>query len=269
MSGFSANWLALREPFDRRARNADVLEAVVAALKSQPSVRIADLACGTGSTLRALTSRLPAHQHWRLADNDLGLLARAAASPRAESVTVATVPLDLNRDLEAALDGPVDLVTTSALLDLVSQSWLERLVVEIAARAIPLYAALSYDGRIALTPADPLDEAVVAAVNAHQGTDKGFGPALGPQAAGYAIARFRALGYAVVHGASDWSFGPDDRAIQTETLNGWAAAARAMDALPSAEIEAWLARRSDAVAAGHSAIRVGHVDFFAMPTGTR
>jgi len=62
---------------------------------------------------------------------------------------------------------------------------------------------------------------------------------------------------------------PDDRAIQTETLNGWAAAARAMDALPSAEIEAWLARRSDAVAAGRSAIRVGHVDFFAMPTGTR
>ena len=85
------------------------------------------------------------------------------------------VPLDLNRDLEAALDGPVDLVTTSALLDLVSETWLERLAVEIAARAIPLYAALSYDGRIALTPADPLDAAMVAAVNAHQRTDKGLG----------------------------------------------------------------------------------------------
>ena len=63
MSGFSANWLALREPFDRRARNADVLEAVAGSLKQHISVRIADLACGTGSTLRALTSRLPAHQH--------------------------------------------------------------------------------------------------------------------------------------------------------------------------------------------------------------
>lgn len=269
MSGFSAHWLALREPFDRRARNADVLDAVVAALKPHASVQIVDLACGTGSTLRALTPRLPAHQHWRLADNDLGLLARAAASPRAESVTVATVPLDLNRNLEAALDGPVDLVATSALLDLVSEPWLERLAVEIAARAIPLYAALSYDGRIALAPADPLDAAVVAAVNAHQRTDKGFGPALGPQAAGLAIARFQALGYAVVHGASDWSFGPDDRAIQAETLDGWASAARAMNALPSADIEAWLARRREAAAAGRSAIRVGHVDVFAAPMGTR
>ena len=51
--------------------------------------------------------------------------------------------------------------------------------VEIAARAIPLYAALSYDGRIAFTPSDPLDADIVAAVNAHQRTDKGFGPALG------------------------------------------------------------------------------------------
>ena len=37
------------------------------------------------------------------------------------------VPLDLNRDLEAALDGAVDLVTTSALLDLVSERWLDQL----------------------------------------------------------------------------------------------------------------------------------------------
>ena len=269
MTGFSADWLALREPFDARARNPAVLDAVIASLKAFRSVRIVDLACGTGSTLRALAPRLTAQQNWRLADNDLGLLARASAMPLPPGVTVTAVPLDLNRDLEAVLDGPVDLIATSALLDLVSQAWLERLAIEIAARSIPLYAALSYDGRIELGPTDPFDATIVAAVNAHQRTDKGFGPALGPTAASIAIARFETLGYSVVHGASDWVIGPHDRDIQMEIFGGWASAAREMDGLPLADTVEWLTRRRDAVAAGRSSIRVGHVDFFSAPMGTR
>jgi Methyltransferase domain len=269
MSGFSADWLALREAHDARARNPAVLDAVIASLKAFRSIRIVDLACGTGSTLRALSPRLVAQQNWRLVDNDLGLLARASATRKPAGVTVTTMPLDLNRDLEAVLDGPVDLITTSALLDLVSEPWLERLMVEIAARTIPLYAALSYDGRIELSSTDPLDAAIVAAVNAHQRTDKGFGPALGPTAASAAIARFESLGYSVVHGNSDWVIGPHDREFQMEILGGWASAARDMDDLPLADTVEWLTRRRDAVAAGRSSIRVGHVDFFAAPMGTR
>jgi Methyltransferase domain len=269
MSGFLADWLALREPYDVRARNPAVLDAVVASLKHHPSVRITDLACGTGSTLRALTPRLPAQQNWRLVDNDLGLLARATAMARPATVSVAAITLDLNRDLEAALDGPVDLVTISALLDLVSEAWLDRLAVETAARSIPIYAALSYDGRIKIDPADPLDDAIIAAVNTHQRTDKGFGPALGPTAASFAIARFEKLGYSVVHGESDWVIGPDDRDMQIEILAGWASAARELDELPLADTVEWLTRRRDAINAGRSSIRVGHVDVFAKSIGTR
>ena len=165
MSGFSADWLTLREPYDLNARNPTVIDAVAAALEPLSSVRIVDLASGTGSTIRALSPFLPARQSWKLIDNDLGLLARAAATPRAKQVAATTIPLDLNRDLEAALDGPIDLVATSALLDLVSESWLDRLVVEIAARSMLFYAALSYDGRTKLSPPDPLDAAIAAAVN--------------------------------------------------------------------------------------------------------
>jgi SAM-dependent methyltransferase len=269
MSGFSADWLALREPHDLRARNPAVLDAVTARLEPLSPVRIVDLACGTGSTLRALSPYLHAPQNWKLVDNDLGLLARATATPLAKHATVTAVPLDLNRDLEAALDGPVDLVATSALLDLVSETWLDRLAMEIAARAIPLYAALSYDGRIALTPSDPLDAAIAAAVNAHQRTDKGFGRALGPAAAGYAIARFEALGYSIVHGESDWTLGPEDPDMQGEILTGWADAAQDIGALPLADARAWLGRRLDTLAAGNSSLRVGHVDFFAIPSATR
>ena len=145
----------------------------------------------------------------------------------------------------------------------------ERLAVEIVARSIPLYAALSYDGRIEIGPADPLDAAIVAAVNAHQRTDKGFGPALGPTAVSAAIARFEALGYSIVHGKSDWVIGPHDREFHMEILGGWASAARDMGDLPLANTVDWLTRRRDAVSAGRSSIRVGHVDFFAAPMVTR
>jgi SAM-dependent methyltransferase len=268
MSGFSAEWLARREPYDMRARNPAVLDAVVAWLQNVSAIRIVDLACGTGSMLRALAPRLPAKQNWRLIDNDLSLLARAAAAASPAGVTVNAVPLDMNLDIEAALDGPVDVVTTSALLDLVSEAWLERLAVEIAARSLPLYAALSYDGRIELAPADPFDAAIVAAVNAHQHSDKGFGPALGPMAASFAIARFKSLGYAVVHGPSDWTLGPDDRDIQLDILAGWASAA-GETGRSRADTAGWLTRRREFVAAGQSLIRVGHVDFWARQTATR
>ncbi len=66
--------------------------------------------------------RIKSRQNWRLVDNDLSLLARTPQSSPPD-VNVTTVPIDLNRDLEAALDGPIDLVTTSALLDLVSDEW--------------------------------------------------------------------------------------------------------------------------------------------------
>jgi len=270
MSGFSAEWLALREPYDGRARNRDVLESVAAAAKAMgDAVGVVYLACGTGSTLRALSPRLPPRQDWRLVDNDLSLLARAAAGKAVPSVGVTRIPVDLTRDLEAALDGPVNLVTASALLDLVSAEWLDRLVTEVAARRLPFYAALNYDGRVMFEPVDPLDAAVVAGVNEHQQTDKGFGPALGPRAAEAAIASFETAGYAVAHGRADWHLLPRDHEIQRDILAGWAGAARETGAVSLPDAAAWLTRRRDVVAAARSTITVGHVDIFTRPIGTR
>ena len=269
MSGFSADWLALREPYDVRARNRDVLQSVAAAAAAADTVAVVDLACGTGSTLRAVAPRLPPRQDWRLVDNDLSLLARAAAGKAIPGVAVTRIPVDLTRDLEAALDGPVNLVTASALLDLVSADWLDRLVTEVAARQLPFYAALNYDGRVSFEPGDPLDAPVIAAVNRHQQTDKGFGPALGPRAAEAAIACFKAAGYAVVHGRSDWQLLPRDHGIQRDMLAAWAGAAREIGAVSLPDAAAWLTRRRDLLAAGRSSIKVGHVDIFARPIGTR
>jgi SAM-dependent methyltransferase len=266
---FSADWLKLREPHDARARNPVVLDAVAESLAGKGALGIVDLACGTGSTLRAIAPLIPATQNWQLVDNNLSLLARASAMVPPAGVRFNTVPIDINYDLEAALDGPIDLVATSALLDLASADWLQRLVVEVVARSIPIYAALTYDGRAEISPKNSHDDAILAAVNAHQRRDKGFGPALGPMAASTAAARFEALGYSVVQGAADWLFAPADREIQAEIFAGWASAAREMGTLPLADIVAWLTFRRDEIAAGRSSLRVGHIDFFAAPTSTR
>src|SRR5262249_25530813 len=215
---FSAEWLALREPYDLAACNAAVRDAAIAAIAGLDPVAIVDLGTGTASGLRALGPLIPARQTWRLVDNDLSLLARAADTARPARVQVNAVPVDLAVDLEAALDGAVDLVTTTALLDLVSPAWLERLAVECAARRLQFGAPPSYGGRREFTPQDAADAAIVAAFNAHQRTDKGFGPALGPKAAAEAIAQFTRIGYFVDRQPADWVFGPHDREIQNEML---------------------------------------------------
>ena len=206
---------------------------------------------------------------WDLIDNDPVLLALACDQHRDKGMTLNAVQLDLSRHFEAALASRPNLITISALLDLVSQEWLQQFLHGIAARALPVYAALTYDGRCDLSPTDQLDGAVVSAVNAHQRTDKGFGPALGPSAAKAAIAGFETLGYSVITGESDWIMQPDDREIQDEILAGWANAAREMGTLPASAIADWLTRRKAMISEGRSSMRVGHVDFFAFPSSMR
>jgi len=268
MSRFTAEWLSLRERYDLAARNPKVLGEVTTSFKSAASVHVFDLACGSGSTVRALHAHLPARQHWELVDNDLDLLA-LACNHNLDRVTLNAVPLDLSRNFETAFANTIELITISALLDLVSQTWLHQFSRAVAARALPVYAALTYDGRTDLSPADPLDAAIVFAVNTHQLTDKGFGPALGPSATGSAIARFESLGYSVVSGESDWVIGPDDPTMQNELLGDWANTAREMGTLAAAEIASWLTRRKTMVSEGLSSMRVGHLDFFAFPSSTR
>jgi hypothetical protein len=62
---------------------------------------------------------------------------------------------------------------------------------------------------------------------------------------------------------------PPDRDMQSEFVNGWAAAAREIDALSLADIVDWLTFRREHIASGRSSIRVGHVDVFARPIGNR
>src|SRR5262249_28446572 len=156
-----------------------------------------------------------------------------------------------------------------ALSAFVCPEWRDGLVAEVAARRLPFYAALPYAARAVAAPPQRFDDELLAGFNLHQRTDKGFGPALGPSAAKRAAERFQHFGYALVQGRSDWVFGPDDRAIQDALFAGWARWGPVTTGLSADEIAGWLAQRRAQLAAGRSSLRIGHVDIFAQPIGTR
>jgi hypothetical protein len=276
VSGFDADWLALRAPADDRAR-ATALETELAAVlgaraRGAPWLAV-DLATGTGANLRRLAPRLPGPQRWRLVDADPALLAHAAGAARGlhaadgGAVEAVVERRDLaTADLDALCAGAA-LVTASALLDLVSAAWLERLADAITrTRAVALFA-LDYDGRRECTPVEPLDAAAHAAFDAHQRGDKGFGPALGPAAAAYAAEAFAGRGFRVVRARSDWALGPADGALQSALIEGWATAAIEREPERREAHAAWRSARIAHVANGHSRVVVGHEDLLVVPEG--
>jgi hypothetical protein len=282
MTGFSANWLGLREPADTAARPPDLIDWIAPSLPRDRSVHVLDLATGTGSNLRYLAPRLGGLQQWVLADHDPALLGampeRLATWAAANDVAVGTagksltlqnaafscrvdpLQVDLARDLGTIDFTRFDLVSTAALLDLVSDVWLEDLVRRCVDGGCSLLFALSYDGRIDCTPVDRFDARIRDLVNDHQRTEKGFGPALGPDAATRTVRLLERLGYEVRAEQSDWRIDAAQSALQTELITGWASAAAEVALDERASIEAWLQRRLAWVRDGQSRLVVGHVD---------
>lgn len=268
MSGFSADWLTLREPADLAARDPALLEAAVRFLSAHASPRVIDLGCGTGSTVRAMAPGLPPSQQWRLVDHDQSLLDRALGQlPQAcARDAVQTVRADLERDLEALLAAPVELITLSAVLDLVSQAWIDRLVAAAARQRVGVYAALSYDGRTGCEPGDPVDANVLAAFNAHQRRDKGLGAALGPRAGEAAARAFQAAGFEVRTARADWSIDSRTPELQRQLLAGWVEAVAQTGCVAADTLAGWHARRLADVEHGRLRLSVGHVDLLALPS---
>lgn len=264
MSGFSADWLALREPFDVAARDDALATGFLAAVPH--GGMIVDLGAGAGSNigrLRALAAREGRSFAWRHVDADRDLIAVARAR-FAGDASVGFLHCDLAAALDAALDGAAA-ATCAALIDLVSASWIDRLAGLLAARRMPLLAVLTYDGRMEWSPADPADAAVAGAFHRDMARDKGFGPALGPSAPAALAGALRARGAAVAMSASDWRIGSTDPAMLEAMRAGIGDAARAAaGTAPEAQtVVAWSARRAADLAAGRLSLVVGHQDLAA------
>ena len=286
MSGFSAEWLRLREPADAAARSPTLTTRLIAWRRRHDALSVLDLGSGTGSNFRFLARVLGGRQHWRLLDHDPALLAQAhedlgrwaikrgmKASDEGETLVLQDstnhcrlewLCLDLNEDWARMAAAPNPrLVTASALIDLVSADWLAYLARHCRTWRAALLIVLSYDGSIAWEPTMEDDERVREWINRHQCTDKGFGPALGPDAAPTLAGLLERLGYRVGLRPSPWMLAAQDAALQTALLDGWTEAVRQIAPGPDAWLDDWSRHRRDLIERGHSRLSVGHWDLFA------
>jgi hypothetical protein len=279
MSGFSPDWLALREAVDHRSRNQALLSKLAARFAEREDMLVVDLGAGAGSNLRAVAPVLPARQHWILFDHDPALLtaaletvARWADSSRAiatgleasksgKSLLIEFRQTDLAAEPAAWGKASPDLVTAAALFDLVSEPWIERFVAALARARLPLYTALNHDGVAEWAPPHPSDRQMTTAFERHFGRDKSFGPSAGSRASKLMTGKLASAGYGIERGRSDWWLGPADSKLIAMLAESWAEAIGETSEVPAAAIAEWCASRK---ATGVSCI-VRHEDFLASP----
>ncbi len=276
MSTFAAEWLALREGADTRARNRELAQGLSAWFQLRDHISVVDLGSGTGANLRAVAALLPQRQSWLLVDKDADLFAVAKIELRKwadhteqtgetlklkkgyTEITVEFKVVDLARDLDSALTDRPDLVTASAFFDLASAEFIRALARKAASIRAALYATLTYNGVQRWSPHRPSDSQMAAAFNRHQMSDKGFGPAAGPTAAEMLADQFRLEGYTVAEGESPWVLGQNDRSLLEELQRGYALAVLETKALDAKAVETW-------IKVIRAAAEVGHTDIFATP----
>jgi hypothetical protein len=201
---------------------------------------------------------LPQRLEWLAVDRDEALLDGVPRGVRTQAAELGA--------LDAGVIAGRDLVTASALLDLVSRPWMEQLVAHCSVARASVLFALTYDGRSQCEPHEPEDDAIRELFNAHQrSNDKGFGRAAGPDAANFMETCLLDAGYEVAREPSDWKIDPGAVALQRRLVAGWADAAREKAPTLADWIAGWLERRLAHIENGVSRIVVGHADIAGWP----
>ncbi len=282
---FDAEWLQLREAFDAPARAVPLALRLAEVLPPRP--RIIDLGAGTGALFRWLAPYIGRTQIWTLVDTDGSLLERAfldiaeaservgweVTLPKPEVMLVHTPvgPWRVEAQLADLSEAPgnlkldaADAVVSTALCDLVSRSWVDRMA---ASLKVPFYAAMNVDGHERFSPPHPDDTLISRGFLRDQRRDKGFGGrALGPDATREMVRAFREQGFQVQTAPSPWHI-PLTPPTMAETLaDGHADAARkSLPRILHPRIEAWRRQREAQAGRGMLKARVGHLDLLALP----
>ncbi|MDX5978883.1 glycosyltransferase [Vreelandella alkaliphila] len=297
-SQFTADWLSLRESVDASSRSQALVEALASWLsehqrraelskseelaprvEASSPVILADLGCGRGSNSQFLAPRLHHAQRWMLIDHDSALLNQSYSrtgqlnTGKGEPLQVETHCVSLKQ-----LDHPAlthcDVVTASALIDLVSQEWIDALAAQCAKHQQALLITLSITGEWYFTnaqqqPLNGLDDRWISELfNAHQRRDKGLGDALGGDAHSALVKAMADYGYRVNEAETPWRLAagkPAQYPLMCALIEGWASAAIEQAPEAASRIAHWSDERLRQVAKGEIGIWVGHRDLLALP----
>jgi trans-aconitate methyltransferase len=259
----SPDWLVLREPADAEARSAELAHRLARDLDGSSTLVVHDLGGGSGAMGRWLAPRLPGPQHWVLHDRDPDLLELAAANPP-DAVTVEARQSDITRLEPGDLDG-ASAIVASALLDMLTADELRRMLRICSGKGCPILLALTVVGRVALSPADPLDARMAAAFNAHQRRTTTAGRLLGPDGVAAAVEELRGTGADVVVRPSPWRLGVARRDLTAEWFRGWLAAACEQEPGLAEVAGGYADLRLAQAAAGELAVTVDHADLLLLP----
>ena len=274
LSGASAatlvdpDWLAARVAADDAARAATVntllpelSRYLIEAAGPGGTVQIIDLGAGTGANQRWLAPRLPIRQRWLHLDHN-PVISRSL--PLAAETVIVDEGVEALGELLTRSSGDRQLVTCSALLDVLTTEQIQAVCRAVIDNRVPAFFSLTVTGGLRLSPADAHDQLLLAAFNDHQ---RRAGRA-GPEATTLTVNLLRAAEFAVTTQETPWRLTAESGlAFVDQMLEERLAAAVAQDPALARTATAWLELRRAQLAAGLLRIELDHCDILGLPGG--
>jgi hypothetical protein len=261
-------WLAARVAADTAARAAtlstllpELINYLIKVGDHDGSVEIIDLGAGTGANQRWLAPRLPFRQRWIHLDHD-PVISRSQPLPNKTMIVDGSV--DALGQVLAGREGDRQLVTCSALLDVLTTAQLDTVCRALIDNQAPAVFSLTVTGALRVVPSDPADQLLLDAFNDHQRR----GGRAGPEATSLATTTLRAGGFTVRCQETSWRLtAASGRAFIDQVLQERLDAAVAQDPALAPAAASWLELRRAQLARGVLGIDLGHCDILALPGG--
>jgi hypothetical protein len=260
------NWLAARVAADTAARAAtlntlvpDLINYLAVTGDHQDTLEIIDLGAGTGANQRWLAPRLPFRQRWVHLDHD-PMISRSLPLP--DDTMIIDDSVEALSRLLASRDAGRQLVTCSALLDVLTMRQLDAVCRALIDNRVPALFSLTVTGTLGVVPSHPDDQPLLDAFNDHQ-RRAGRG---GPEAASVAAETLRAAGFDVRCQETPWQLtAASGQAFVGQVLQERLHAAVSQHPGLAQAATAWLELRRSQLAVGIMRIELGHGDILALP----